>query len=152
MNSKTATKSTKPTPQISRLAPGLFFVRGASGDYLVRRGVGCSCPAGKNGRACYHLPAVRAWAAANPVEPKAVPAPAPKPPSIRQSQTELERVCRQVEEANRQGLGELLVEIVREGANDDAPLSEEEAAERWDEFENERGWGDEEELPEGYGE
>jgi hypothetical protein len=138
----TTTSKTSATLPVSRVSPGLFLVTGSKGDaYLVRAAEKtCSCQGYRFRRSCRHLGLARAFALVNPVAPQAEPkvVPAPRPPSIRQSQTELERACRQLEEANRCGLGELLVEIQREPTNDDAPC--------WDELETVRGWGSEEEF------
>jgi hypothetical protein len=59
----------KPTvpanPEIKRLAPGVFAIRGRNDWYTIARGRGCSCPAGRSGRRCWHLDAVKVWAAHN---------------------------------------------------------------------------------------
>jgi uncharacterized Zn finger protein len=56
------------TPAVARIAPGVFTVTGRKGDvYMVKRGQGCSCPAGRHGRRCYHRAAVVAFCALSPV-------------------------------------------------------------------------------------
>lgn len=57
--------ATPANPEIKRLEPGVFAIRGRSGWYTVARGRGCSCPAGQHGRRCWHLGAIKAWAANN---------------------------------------------------------------------------------------
>lgn len=60
--------ASKPAPQnpiVRRASPGVFDVVGREGDlYTVRRGIGCSCQAGRFGRRCWHLAAVKAFVVA----------------------------------------------------------------------------------------
>jgi hypothetical protein len=142
------------------LAPGAVRVDGLGrwlvassreGAYVVEveggRGV-CSCDdwqrrGALTGIRCKHL---LACALLVVVERRFAvkPAPAPRAPSVARSMGQLARAMRLRHAANRAALAEEVARVYTVAANDD--LSPEEVAERWDDFESERGWGDEEEF------
>lgn len=70
------TRNTTPAnPEIKRLAPGVFAIRGRTDWYTVRKGRGCSCPGFRTWGHCWHVPAIIAWAKANaPATPVWTPA------------------------------------------------------------------------------
>ena len=55
-------------PVILRQAPGEFLIQGRTAWYVVQRGAGCSCQAAQHGRKCWHVSAVKEWAATHPAE------------------------------------------------------------------------------------
>jgi hypothetical protein len=60
-----ASKTARPeNPEIRRLAPGVFAIRGRLDWYTVARGRGCSCPGWKHWGKCWHVEAVKAWVCA----------------------------------------------------------------------------------------